>query len=422
MTPHCQVPSSPGPSSGGRFAPGARKPRLLHRSARASIVAFLVSLACHEPAAARIGYGVASIDDASTLWAQTWEIKLGLEAGANYRLEGSDVTAVRVPTQIRYGWRERLEWGFLLPFLYQQTDNNKFDGSGIGDIAIALKYQMTQDEENYPATATEVRLGYGAGTATASDALSIAINYAVSKSFGERGVAHGNLGYTFFTADRQDVLSWGAAYDYRFLETLRGFLGVNSGSQMMPGVRNDIIAELGVTRQAGPSLEYQLAAGIGLNKNSPDWQVRFGFTKELGRGAGEATNFRRAEWSHPPAPGAAEIVARGENAARTGDYTLAISYYREAITIDSSLPSAWNNMGIAYFKLGRTTEAMEAYENAAKLAPDNADIYFNMGLAHYKLGDIYAARRAFARALELNPEHGQARSNLLSLEGRTGAR
>lgn len=403
------------------MAPASRGGKHARRLARAAAAALLV-LVAHAAATARIGYGVASTDDATTLWPETWEVRFGIEAGANYRLEGSDVTAVRVPTQVRYGWRERLEWGFWLPFIYQNSDNNKFDGSGIGDIAVALKYQMTQEEDAYPATATELRLGYGPGTATASDALSVALNYAISKSFGSRSVGHANLGYTFFTANRQDVLNWGAAYDYRFLDTVRGFIGANSGTQMMPGVRNDIIAELGFTKEAGPSLEYQIAAGIGLNKQSPDWQVRFGVTKEFGRGAGAATAFRRAEWNRPPAPTAAEIVARGEDAARTGDYALAISYYRDAIALDSALPSAWNNMGIAYFKLGRTQDALAAYENAAKLAPSNADIYFNMGLAHYKLGDVYAARRAFATALSHNPDHAQARSNLLSLEGRTGSR
>lgn len=403
------------------MAPASRVSKSLRPLSRLAF-AVLAVLSVSPVATARIGYGVASTDDATTLWPETWEVRFGIEAGANYRLEGSDITAVRVPTQVRYGWRERLEWGFWLPFIYQSSDNNKFDGSGIGDIAVALKYQMTQEEDAYPATATELRLGYGPGTATASDALSVAINYAISKSFGSRSVGHANLGYTFFTANRQDVLNWGAAYDYRFFDTVRGFIGANSGTQMMPGVRNDIIAELGFAKEAGPSLEYQVAAGIGLNKQSPDWQVRFGVTKEFGRGAGSATPFRRAEWNRPPAPTAAEIVARGEDAARTGDYALAISYYRDAIALDSALPSAWNNMGIAYFKLGRTQDALEAYENAAKLAPSNADIYFNMGLAHYKLGDVYAARRSFAQALSLNPDHAQARSNLLSLEGRTGSR
>lgn len=370
---------------------------------------------------ARIGYGAATIDDATVLWPRVWETSFGLEAGAGYRVNGSDITALRVPFQLRYGWRERLEWGFWVPFVFQQSDNKDFDGSGISDIAVAVKYQMTRDEEDYPATATELRLGYGAGTAVASDAMSIGINYAISKSMGARGVGHLNLGYTFYTANRSDVLNWGAAYEYRLGESLRGSVGANSGTQMLPGVHNDIMAELGLVRQAGPSLEYRLSAGIGLTRESPNWQARFGVIKEFGRAAGEATVFRRAEWNRPPAPGAAEIIARGELAARSGDYAQAISYYREAIALDSGIPSAWNNMGISLFKLGRTAEALEAYENAAKIDAERADIYFNMGLAHYKLGDLYAARRAFARALEIDPRHSQARSNLMSLEGRTGS-
>lgn len=392
------------------------------RPLSAPVVALFLGVLFVAPAEARIGYGAGSVDDASTLWGQTWELRFGIEAGSGYRLEGSDINAVRVPVQIRYGWRERMEWGVFLPFAYQESDNSRFDGSGTGDLAVAVKYQMTQDEDAYPATATELRLGFGAGASTSSDAFSVALNYTISKNLGSRGVAHGNLGYTIYTANREDVFNWGAAYDYRLFPSTRAFLGVHSGTQVVPGVRNDIVAELGFTRESGSSLEYQLAAGIGLNANSPDWQVRFGIVKELGRGAGSATPFTRAQWAPPPAPTAAEIVARGEDAARTGDYAVAISFYREALVLDSGLASAWNNMGIAFFKLGRTQEAIESYEKAAQLSPEAADIYFNMGLAHYKLGDLYEARRAFARALELNPDHAQARSNLLSLEGRTGSR
>lgn len=371
-------------------------------------------------ASARIGLGSPGVDDATTLWQGTWETRLGVEAGGNYALQGSRLDAVRVPLSMRYGWKERLEIGFGLPFAFQTSANPLLEGSGLSDIAVALKYQMTQSEGSYPATSTELRLGYGLNNNVSSDAVSIGIVYALTKTFTEgRSAGHVNLGYTLYTAQRDDVFNWGLAYEHRMGETFRWSAGFNSGSQVVPGVRRDIMAELGLTKEMSPTLEYSLSGGAGLTKESPDWQVRLGLVKEFGSGAGSATPYRSAEWGRPPAPGAAELVNYGEDAAREGDYPLAISYYREALAKDSALPSAWNNMGLVYYKTGRYREALEAFENASKIGEPNADIFFNMGLVYYKMGDLIEARRAFARALEINPEHPHARSNLLSLEGRS---
>ncbi len=372
------------------------------------------------PAGARIGYGAVGVDDATTLWPGVFEFKFGIDAGADYQLESSRIDVVRSPLSLRYGWKERLEVGLNVPFAFQKSEDRKFEGSGISDVALGLKYQMTKDDGNVPASATELKLGYGAGTALSSDALSFGVFYSVSKSFGDgRSSGHLNLGYTIFMANREDVFMWGLGYERRLYETLRWTVGANSGGQIIPGVRSDIMAELGIVKEINPTLEFALSGGAGVTKESPDWQVRLGLTKEFGNLAGAANSYRHAEWNVPPAPGAAEIIHKGEIAARLGDYPLAISYYREAIAKDSSIPSAWNNMGIALFKAGRTREALEAYENAAKLQESNADIYYNMGLAHYKLGDILSARKAFAKALSFNPEHSSARSNLLALEGRS---
>jgi tetratricopeptide (TPR) repeat protein len=374
------------------------------------------------PVSARIGLGSVGVDDATTLWPGTWELKTGIEAGAAYKLEGTKLDAIKVPLALRYGWQERVEIGFGVPFVFQNSQTAKFDGSGISDAWFALKYQMTQNEGVTPASSTELKLGYSGDQIVGSDAFSIAINYALTKMFSNgRSAGHLNLGYTLYTANRTDVFSWGLGYERRLRETMRWTAGVNSGMQVLPGIRRDIMAELGIAGEVNPSLEYTLAAGVGVTKESPDWQFRLGVTKEFGRNAGAATEYRATEWNRPPAPSPIEKVHLGEDAARAGDLTLAIAYYREALATDSTLVSAWNNMGIALFRLGRTRDALEAYENAAKLDPANADIFFNMGLAHYKLGEIASARRAFAQALKVNPQHTLARSNLMSLEGRTGA-
>ncbi|OIO34894.1 MAG: hypothetical protein COS94_10145 [Candidatus Hydrogenedentes bacterium CG07_land_8_20_14_0_80_42_17] len=370
---------------------------------------------------ARIGLGTMFADDATVLWAGTWESKIGLDAGAGLMLEGSELSAVRAPISLRYGWKDRLEVGFGIPFAFQSSSNSDFDGSGLSDLSVALKYQMTQNEGNYPATSTEIKLGYGLNNPASSDAISIGIVYALTKVFSEgRSAGHLNLGYTLFMSKRDDVFQWGGAYERRFRDTMRWSLGVNSGQQLVPGVRKDIVGELGLTKELTPTLEMAFSGGAGFTKESPNWIARVGITKEFGKTAGDATNYRKAEWGRPPAPGAEESIAQAESAMAQNDYPLAISLYREAISKDSSIPSAWNNMGNAYYRMGRPREAIEAYEKAAELEPKNADIPFNIGLAYYRIGEVQSARRAFARALEIDPNHSLARSNLISLGGLTG--
>lgn len=369
------------------------------------------------PASARIGYGVPGLDEPTTLWPDVWEVALGIEGGAGYTLGRNEINALRIPVALSYGWRERLELGLDVPFAFQHSDDQSVDGSGLGDVAARLKYQMTRDEGNSPASATEIRLGYGPGDIVASDGFLFGINYSVGKSFWGHSTGFLNLGYTFY-GGREDIFSWGVGYERRVRDTLRLTAAVNAANRIVTRIRKDIVAELGLSGEVNPTLEYFISGGAGLTKESPDWQMRLGFRKEFGRAAGEATPLKRAEWGRPPEPDAAAIINSGEIAARTGDYALAVSYYREAVAKDPTIASAWNNMGIALFKLGRTREALEAYEKASHLDVSNADIYFNMGLAHYKLGDLLSARRSFARALELNPAHATARSNLMALEGR----
>lgn len=367
---------------------------------------------------ARIGYGAAGVDDASTLWAGVWEVGAGILGGGGYKFEGSKIDLVSVPMSLRYGWKERLEFGFDVPFAYQKSDNPQFEGSGLSDARFGIKYQMSENQRNTPASATELKLGWGPNSTVGSHAFSAGVFYSLSRAFGSgESFGHMNLGYTYYALNRSDVFSWGFAYERRIRDLMRGSLSLHSGSQPMPGLKKDIVLEAGVAQEAGPTMEYTASVGVGVTSAAPDWQLRLGLRKEFGDRAGEATSFRRAEWARPPDPTVAEIIHLGEAAMKNRDYELAVDKYRAAIAADSTQASAWNNLGIALFNLGRAREALEAYQQASRLDPENADVYFNIGLVNYRMGDLIASRRAFARALEINPGHELAKSNLIALEG-----
>lgn len=380
-------------------------------------LALLCALA--RTADARIGYGVIGVRDASTLWRGVWAFDAELDAGAGYKINGEKITTLlKVPGTLRYGWRERTELGLTVPFAYQKSLSSIYDGSGISDASMFLKYQMSADEGGTPASATELRIGVGPNNPVSSDAVTCGVFYSVSKTFAKgESFGHMNLGYTFYSNGNSDVFSYAFAYDRRLTPSLRGSVALTSGNLLVPRLKKDMVVELGLTKEVSPTLEFGIAGGAGVSSAGPSWQMRLAMKKEMFGAAGEATPYTRAEFAPPPPPTAVAVLQTAENAAHIGDYEGAVARYREALDKDSGIPSAWNNLGIALYRLGRTQEALQAYEKASSLDPNNADIYFNEGLAYYKLGDLLAARRAFARAVELNPDHSLAKTNLRALSG-----
>ena len=51
-----------------------------------------------------------------------------------------------------------------------------------------------------------------------------------------------------------------------------------------------------------------------------------------------------------------------------------------------ALAKAWNNLGNAYWKLGRHQEAVEAYREAVRFKPDFGEAWFNLAVSYVNLG------------------------------------
>jgi len=69
------------------------------------------------------------------------------------------------------------------------------------------------------------------------------------------------------------------------------------------------------------------------------------------------------------------------------------------------------NLGILYFRAGRTAEAIKALEQAIKLNP-RAAYYNELGMMHRTEGRFDAAEQAYRRALDLDPDYAYAHLNL----------
>ena len=58
-----------------------------------------------------------------------------------------------------------------------------------------------------------------------------------------------------------------------------------------------------------------------------------------------------------------------------------VEYYTKCLEIDPNYAYAWNNKGLALYKLGRYEEAIECYDRALQIDPDNAVAWTGKGVA-----------------------------------------
>ena len=84
-------------------------------------------------------------------------------------------------------------------------------------------------------------------------------------------------------------------------------------------------------------------------------------------------------------------------------FDLAVESLEAARRLEPQSHPVINNLGNAYFELGRRTEAAAAYERVIALAPGEAEAYFNLGLVYEQQGRLGPAARAFETAGRLRP-------------------
>lgn len=121
-----------------------------------------------------------------------------------------------------------------------------------------------------------------------------------------------------------------------------------------------------------------------------------------------------------PRQEAHEIALLANIEQQNGRFAEAEARYRAALALDASLPSAWNNLGLALNGLGRPQEAADAFLAAIRLYPDFAAAHSNLGNVRFRRGELERAQADYQAALRLNPEYAEAYNNLGSVSFRLG--
>ena len=93
------------------------------------------------------------------------------------------------------------------------------------------------------------------------------------------------------------------------------------------------------------------------------------------------------------------------------NYKSAIKTCEKVLEEEPENEVAYNNLGIAYYGLGKFTKAIECYEQAIKIAPKYAKPYCNIGVIKETQGKISEAIEYYNKALSIDSTLEQANSN-----------
>jgi tetratricopeptide (TPR) repeat protein len=81
----------------------------------------------------------------------------------------------------------------------------------------------------------------------------------------------------------------------------------------------------------------------------------------------------------------------------------AVTHYREALRLDSTLVEAYNNLGNALDAIGKPEEALESYQSAVRLQPNTPLVHENLGTQLVELRRFDEAMKEYEEASRLAP-------------------
>ena len=83
---------------------------------------------------------------------------------------------------------------------------------------------------------------------------------------------------------------------------------------------------------------------------------------------------------------------------------MAISKYKEAISVAPEYPNAYILLGNIYVDQKKYLEALDVYKKASQLQPEEAKTYTFIGNTYFMLDDLENAVYTYRKALEHNKE------------------
>jgi len=102
-------------------------------------------------------------------------------------------------------------------------------------------------------------------------------------------------------------------------------------------------------------------------------------------------------------------LSAGVAFARLARHVEAVQAFEAVIALDPVHASAHAKLGQELVRVGRPTQAYEILRQAAKLAPTDANVHWELSKVARALGEDHVADLAMTACLTLDPEHEEAR-------------
>jgi superkiller protein 3 len=105
-------------------------------------------------------------------------------------------------------------------------------------------------------------------------------------------------------------------------------------------------------------------------------------------------------------------IDAGFSAERSGELSMAVDLYEQAVRSKPTSPLAWYNFGDALLALNRFEEAVSALRNAVELSPNTILFHYDLGMALYALRRYDEASKEFAPIIAVDPHLKRGSSSL----------
>jgi tetratricopeptide (TPR) repeat protein len=217
--------------------------------------------------------------------------------------------------------------------------------------------------------------------------------------------------------------SWGRPYFFAytyFLIVLSPFLGLIDQSfwrfsfvedhlQYLAGMGPLALLGAGIVRLSDRILPRKRALPTGLCTvllllmGALSWQRAWIFTNEL------------SLWTDTLAKNPASWLAAnnlGVALFQLGQTSEALRQYEKALQIRSGYAEADKNLGVCFFQTGRIDEAIKHYENALKSQPNDAEAFNKLGMAYVQDDQPNTAIIEYQKAIAARPDYAEAHNNL----------
>ena len=102
----------------------------------------------------------------------------------------------------------------------------------------------------------------------------------------------------------------------------------------------------------------------------------------------------------------------GAVCAGQDELEVAINHHKKSVEINPDYAEGYNNLGIAFQKLGLFEEAVKNYKKTLKLKPDFSLAYNNLGVVLKSLDKLDEALLTSKKAIELDPKFADAHNNI----------